>query len=100
MGAAQLVRLAGLLKALECVFAQGLQHPVALAIGPNEAAIDKRLQRVEPRTTYRFCGGEGAAAGEHSEACKQPPLLTVQELVAPVDRRAEGVLAAGSVPRP
>ena len=40
-----------------------------------------------------LCGLEGAAAGEDGQASEQPLLVLVQEIVAPGDRRPQGLLA-------
>jgi hypothetical protein len=42
---------------------------------------------------------ETEPAREHGEAPEQDPLLVGQEVVAPVDRRLQGLVAGGGVPR-
>ena len=86
-----------MLEPLECVFAQGGQHPVALAVVSHQTAVDERLQRVPVRAADGFGGGERAPAREYPQAREQPALCGVDEFVAPIEGGSEGLLAAGRV---
>ncbi len=70
-----------------------LEHPVALVRETEEALLDERLHGVEVGIRHLLRGRESAAAGEDREAGEQPLLVPVEEVVAPLDRRAQRLLA-------
>src|SRR5262249_27863461 len=70
-----------------------LQHPEAHAGPPDEALADERLQPTHAHPHDPPGRLERAAAGEDREAREEPPLRLVEELVRPLDRRAQRPLA-------
>src|SRR5919201_172396 len=92
VAAAKLLRLARRLQPLARVLADRLQHPEALAGVPREALAHERLEGVELGARDRLGGAQRAAAGEHGETGKEPPLFLVEQLVRPLDRGAQGLL--------
>ena len=82
----------GLLQSFERELADRLQHPEALPRVAEKALVDQRLQRVQVGICDNCCGFERAAAGEHREPGKEPPLLFAEEPVAPFDRRSQRLL--------
>ena len=91
--ATDLVGLARGLEALTGKLADRLQHPEAPAGPPDEALVDERLQRVDVGADDLLGGVEGAAACEDRQPREQLPLRLAQELVGPLDRRPERLLA-------
>jgi hypothetical protein len=84
------------------MLADRLEHPasgLALAVGAaaEKALVEQRLERLDPCSGDVFGCVEGAAAGEHRKRTVDALLLEVEELVRPVDRRSEGVLAGVGV---
>src|SRR5262245_45405462 len=88
---------AGLLAAscepFACVFTDRLEHPEALVRVPDEALVDQRLQRVEFGACDLLRRLERAAAAEDGQAGEELMLLRAQQIVAPLDRRAQRLLA-------
>ncbi len=75
-----------------------LQEPepgLAVRIGSlfEKTAFDQRLQQIEFRVADRLHCVEAAAVDEHGQASKQASLVLVEQVVAPGDRRSEGLLA-------
>ncbi len=85
--------VARLREPLRCKLSDRLEHPVALVRETEEALLDERLHGVEVGVRHLLRGRERAAAGEHREAGEQPLLVPVEEVVAPLDRRAQRLLA-------
>ena len=96
------LRLAGLGEALEPVLAHGLEQAVAdlrvPVLGDHQRLVDQRAEQVEHVLALDPLAGadllgrlEGKAAGEHGEAAKQRPLVVGEQLMAPVDRGAQGL---------
>src|SRR5439155_15549286 len=83
---------------LDRVPANRLEHPEALVRVAHEALVDERLQRVEIRACDVLGGPERAAAAEDGQACEQLLLVRVEQLVGPLDRRAQRLLARVCVP--
>ena len=75
------------------VLADCLEHPVALVGVSEEALLDERLEGVEVGVGDLFGGLERAAAGEHRQRPEQPLLVLGEEVVRPLDRRAQRLLA-------
>ena len=92
---------AGLLEPLERVLAHGLEHrEAAVRAARKQAVIGERGDPVERgRPAHRLGGGEGEAAAEHTELAEQELGLGVEQVVAPADRRAQGLLALRRVAR-
>ena len=100
----QIVGPVRLLDSLGGVLADCLQHrePRLLlrAFYASEAAVGKRgepVDDVEAVSAHALGGAEGASARKHSEPGEQLLLLRLQQVVAPVDRRANRALALGQV---
>ena len=94
------------LQALERVRADRLQHREArLAVGlfllAEQAVVDQRREPGEDvlAAADGLGGVERAAAGEDGEAREERLLVRAEQVVAPVDRRAERLLAGGQVAR-
>ncbi len=103
--APDLLRLAAGFEALEGVGADRLQHREArLAVGlfllAEHVVVDQRREAGQETlvTADGLGGGERAAAGEDGEAREECLLVRAEQVVAPVDRRAERLLARGHVP--
>ena len=69
------------LEPLERILADRLQHPEAFLGVTEQALVDERLERVETGLRDVLSGLESTAAGEDSQARKQPPLLLGEQLV-------------------
>ena len=97
MSSPQFVFFARLLEALDCVFADRLEHPVAglAGCGPlaQEALVEERLQGVRVGSGGLFGGLVGAAADEDREPREEPLLVLREEAVTPLDRRPQRLLA-------
>src|SRR5438067_6692921 len=86
--------LTGLVKPLDRVLADRLQHPEAVALADaNQALVDERLERVKICVADCFRRLERAAAREDGEPSEELLLVLGQQLVAPLDRRAQRLLA-------
>src|SRR4029077_6420904 len=64
----------------------------------KQALVEQRRQRVELCLADRFRRLERAAAAEHSELREQAPLVVVQQVVRPRDRRPQRGVALVGVP--
>src|SRR6058998_1559695 len=93
MQVTQLAGLARLLEALRGVLADRLQHPEALVSVAKQALVEERLEGVKVGLADLFCGVEGAAPAEDGEAGEELLLVLVQQVVAPLDRRPQRLLA-------
>jgi hypothetical protein len=96
------VRLAARLELLDRVLPHGLEHREADGAGAPEVLVEQALghERRNLRPAgVAHCGRavDAAAAREHGQPCEQHLLVRLQELVAPVDRRAERPVADGEV---
>src|SRR6266511_3223655 len=98
--------LARLLEPLGSVMPDRLQHrePRILVrpLQPHQARVDERRKPVDdveviPADALRRL--EGASSREHGELQEQALLLRLEQVVAPVDRGAEGALALRCGPR-
>ena len=65
----------------------------------HQAVVDEGGKRPQAGAADRLGGIQRAAAGEHGQPGEQRPLARLEQLVAPVDRRAQRVLAGGRVAR-
>src|SRR5436190_23573389 len=91
--------LAGGVEPLDRELADGLQHPKAVAFAhANEALVDEGLERVDVGIAHVLGDLDGAAAAENSEPGKQPLLIVVEQVVRPLDRRPERLLAGIHTP--
>src|SRR5512132_2740034 len=93
VAAAQVVGLAGCLEPLERELADRLEHPVPLAGVADEVLVDQRFERVNVRIGDSLTRRERAAAGEDGEAGEECLLRVRQQVVRPLDGRAQGLLA-------
>src|SRR5450759_5301084 len=93
------------------VLAYGLQQPVASRplsiLDEYQRLIDERAEQVEHRVALEpVTGGhllgqvERPATGEHREAAQQRAPVLAQQLIAPVDRRAQRLLTRQRAARP
>src|SRR6476660_2924261 len=92
MAAVQLVVLSALIESLGRVLPDRLQHPESLLLPAKQALIDQRLQRVYAGVAHLLRRLERAAAAEDRQSLEQEPFLFVEEVVAPCDGRAQGLL--------
>jgi hypothetical protein len=96
----QLLRLARGLQPLERVLADRLQHDEAVGADRlQQAQIDERREGVEIGLTDLLRSVERESAGEDAQAPEELLLFRGQQLVAPLDRRPQGALTLGGVPR-
>jgi hypothetical protein len=94
VAAAQLSGLARCVEPLVRILADRLQHPETLAVADaDEALVDERLQHVQVGVAHGLGGLERTASGEDREPGEQPLLVFPEELVAPLNCRAERLLA-------
>jgi len=94
VSASEVGLLARVAKALGRKLPDRLEHPESLPLAhADEALVDERLQPVDVRAADRFGRLEGAAAAEDGKAGEQPLLVFREEVVAPIDRRAQRLLA-------
>jgi hypothetical protein len=97
MTPADLFGLATLLEAFERILADRLEHPVAsLTVflpAPHKALVEQRLQRVGIYVADGFSCFERARSPEDGQPAKQLPLVGKEQLVRPLDRRAQRLLA-------
>ena len=99
---AELGGLGPLLQLLERELSDRLEHReprlfVPACICTNEALVDQGLERVEIRGADPFRGIQRAATGEDSQTSEEGSFTVVQQITAPLDRRAERALALGRV---
>src|SRR4029078_10286776 len=81
------------------VLANDLEHPVTLVRIRDEAFVDERLQRVEIGATDLLAGVQCPASAKGSQSGERVFLVGGQQVVAPIDSRAERLLALGQVAR-
>ena len=70
-----------------------LQHPEPLVCVPHEALLDQRLERVEAHCGHPLGCLERTAALKDSELREDPLFLGIQQVVRPLDRRPQRLLA-------
>jgi hypothetical protein len=75
------------------VLADRLEHPEPLPGVADQALADERLERVELRTGDLLRRRKGAPACEDGQPGEQATLGVIEQLVAPVDGRAQRLLA-------
>ena len=95
---ADVVCLAARLEPLDGELADGFVHPEAIVGVADEALLDEGLERVQFGIDHLLRGLERAPAGEDGQAREQPLLGGVEQLVRPLDRRAERPLARIGIP--
>ena len=102
----QLFCLIRLLEPLDSVFADRLQHRKARrlvrTLHPDQSALGQRRQSVDDVdvvSANALCGVQRPAPGEHCEPQEQVLLQRLEQVVAPIDRRAHGALSLGCVVR-
>ena len=81
--------------------------PESRSFGDHQRLVDQRSEQVEhPLALDSLAGAdllgrlEGKAAGEHRQAAKQRSLVVGEQLVAPVDRGAQGLKPGQGRARP
>jgi hypothetical protein len=111
VSAADQLQLAARLELLQPVLTDRLEHPKARLAAGVRAASDKTLgnerlqasQDVNVRlvqAAHRLSGLQRPPAQENGEATKQPALGIVQEILAPGDRVAQGLLTGREITGP
>jgi hypothetical protein len=102
-------RLAGFGQPVGGILADRLQEPVA-GLAVALLGDDQRLVHQAPQAAQQVAAGEGAAvgdrprrlqaeaAGEHGEPPQDDPVTLGQQVVAPLDRRRQGLVAGGDTP--
>ena len=90
---AHVVRLSRTLELLDGELADRLQHREALVRVPQEALIDERLERVHVGPGNLLGRLQRAASGEDGETCEEALLRRGEQLVRPLDRRAQRLLS-------
>ena len=83
---------------LECVVPHRLEHRetrLGVCAPLDEAVVDERRESVEeaPRAAHGLCLLEAPASDEDRQPGKQALLFLREQIQAPLDRRAEGLLA-------
>ena len=80
--------------------ADRLEHREPLAAAAQQAVVDERRERLEHVVAAdRLRGVEREAAGEDREPREEPARVVVEQVDAPLDRRAQRALALGDVAR-
>src|SRR3954447_25984628 len=80
-------------KALGCELADRLEHPETLSLAhPDEALVDEGLKPVQVGVADLLSRVEGAAAPEGSEPREEALLLSLEQVVRPLDRRPQRLL--------
>src|SRR4051794_29969376 len=98
-------------QSLEPVLAQRLEQPVAdgalTVLDADQRLVDQRAELIEHplglhtvARAYVLCRLEREAAREHAQAAQQQPLAGGEQVVAPVQRRAQGLLTLARRARP
>src|SRR5438046_10150937 len=97
------------LELLDPELADALKHPEPNRFrsgrhAPGQALVDQGaedLQNVQPELACRFGHSlgrlQGPAASERRQSAEEQTLRLAQELIAPLDRPAQGSLASGQV---
>ena len=108
MAGTQLIGIAGVDEALFAVLANRFQQPVprlGAVVGDDERTRHQAREQLEhlvavDRITraHRFGGLERAPSREHRQAAQQPLLGLAQQVVGPVDRGAERLVALARDP--
>jgi hypothetical protein len=100
MPQSHVVRVRRLVEPLECLLADRVEHAEAAAAPPpHEALHDERLEDVELGVANGLRRAEREAAGEHRQPLEELLLVRPEQLVAPLDRRAQRALACRGVAR-
>ena len=86
-----------LLHALGGILPDDRQELEALAIAAHQASIDEGAQDVQLRAADVLGGVEAERPGEHAQAGEQLALGIGQEIVAPIERGAQGSVPFGLV---
>ena len=89
----------GLLEPLGGEVANRLEHHEAALPSPQQVVVDQRAEALERHVAYALGSFQRAAADEDAEACKRLALVRPQQVVAPVDRGGERLLACRRVAR-
>jgi hypothetical protein len=86
-------------EAVLCELADRLEHREPLAAPAQQAVIDERREGIEHIAANRLRSIEREAAGEHRQPRKERARVVVEEVHAPLDRRAQRALTLGDVAR-
>ena len=96
MAVSQLLGVVEQFQLFECELADCLEDPKALGAVADEVLVDERLQQVELRLGDLLGGIERAAAGEHGQPREERLFPFVEQLVAPLEGRAQRLLPSGA----
>ncbi len=99
MAAPQLLGALFRLESLHRVLPDRLEHRVTALVALEQASVDQPFHLVRRRPANRLGVVGRAAAGEDRERREEPALLVVEQVVAPLDRRAQRLVACRPVPR-
>jgi len=88
------------LKALARVLADRLEHEVAVPRTVKEALVEQGRHGFMTCVAHRLRGIQSAASREHAQASEDALLLLTEQVVTPVDRRSERLLALREVAGP
>ena len=80
--------------------ADRLQHPEPIAGSSYETLVHERAEHVDPGVADDFRRLERAAADEHRKTCEERLLVPREEVVRPLDRRAQRLLPGIGVAAP
>src|SRR2546425_104027 len=78
---------------LEREGADRLEHAEALALAPHETLVDETGHGIERGFAHGPRRFQRKPAGKDAEACEKIALALVEQVVAPSDRVADGLLA-------
>ena len=88
-----LTGLTSVVEVLARVLADRLEHPVPLVRETQQALLDEGLHRVELGVHYLSRGLQRAPASEQRERAEETLFLARDQVVTPLDRRAQCLLA-------
>ncbi len=100
VAAAKLLGVLSRLESLHPELADRLEHRVAAVVVLEQVPVDQTLELVCRSAGYGLGVLARATAGEHGEHREEVCLFGVQQIVAPLDRRAQGLVACRPVAGP
>jgi hypothetical protein len=89
----------GVLEPLGREAANRLEHRETAVAPPQQVVVDQHGQAFERHVAHALGGLQRAAAGEDPEAGEGESLVGAEQVVAPLDRGYERLLAGGGVAR-
>src|SRR5918992_2103718 len=100
MPAAPIRCLSAVLESLQRVLPHGLEHAEAAVPAADEALLHERLQLIETGSADLFGRLQREPAREDAESPQQRLFLAGAEIVAPLDRPPQRLLALGQIRGP